>query len=140
MQSIAQDDADFVGLSQTIGRAAAVGTYQTACTQLGAPKPAHHQHYDVIAILPLNGLQYWPAGGAAGLSIIKKTIRIIDLPGPAVVAGLGHLMRFNELQCLFAVLNRGRNGQKPAAFDFFFPAGDSRKRIPCHSLNAFSVR
>src|SRR5690606_9976550 len=52
----------FVSKTQTLSGHAAIGTHQTARTQLDAPKPAYHQYRDTVAILAFYGLQNWTPG------------------------------------------------------------------------------
>src|SRR5690606_9711825 len=103
---------------QAPGRAAAVGAGQAAGAELDAAVPAGDQHHHAVAVLPFDGGQDRPAGGAAGLAVVAEAVLLAAPEGPAVVRGAGVAVLLDEGQRLLRRLDGRGQGEEAALADF----------------------
>ncbi len=73
------------GMMQACGSRSSVSPHQPTYTELGTTKPACHHHYRLIAVLPVNRLQYRLASATTWLTVIVKTIVRTNPVSPTIV-------------------------------------------------------
>src|SRR5690606_29472156 len=97
----ARNQFDTLAGLQALGSSPAIGPRQAASAQFDTAVPADYHHRDSIEILPVNGSQHWPPGGATRLAVSAEAVLITDLPGPALVRGGRIADRLDERLRLF---------------------------------------
>lgn len=106
-----------LGCSQAERRRAAIGAHQPAAAEQGAPEPARNEHHNPVEFLTIDRLENGFARSSARFAVITEPIGLAKAPRPAIVIGLQHAMRGEKGTRGVFIIDRRRDGQKPAALD-----------------------